>query len=110
MNTTKRSTVRTFLIVSLLLSFLMLGAAWIAPVALRAGTDTKQPQNKRYYDKNNKDYHEWNANEDHAYRAYLGENHQEYRDFAKVKAPQQQAYFDWRHQHPDSALINVEIR
>ena len=70
----------------------------------------KEPQVKRYYDKKNKDTHEWNDNEDKAYRAYLSENHQEYRDFSKRKAPEQQQYFDWRHEHPDSTLFKVEIR
>jgi hypothetical protein len=111
MNTSKRSTVRTFLSVSVLLSFLMLSTAWFAPVAARADNDNKkQQQNKRYYDEKNHDSHEWNDNENRAYRSYLQENHQEYRDFSKVKAPQQQAYFGWRHEHPDSVLFKLDIR
>ena len=124
MNTPKRTNARIFLFVSMLLSFLMLGAALIAPVAARADNDNnhKKPQVKRYYDKKNhdyhewndneehKDYHEWNDNEDRAYRSYLQENHQDYREFKAVKPPQQQEYFGWRHEHPDSVLFKLEIR
>ena len=111
MNITNRSTARTVLFVGMLLSVLMLGAALSVPVAARAadGGD-KKPQVKRYYDQKNKDYHEWNDNEDKAYRSYLGENHHAYVDFAKVKAPQRQQYFDWRHEHPDSILFKVDIK
>ena len=112
MSTTKRSTARIFLSVSMLLGSLMLGAALIAPVAVRADNDKnhKKPQVKRYYDKKNHDYHECNDNEDRAYRAYLQENHRDYREFRILKAPEQQQYFGWRHDHPDSALFKVEIR
>jgi len=87
----------------------MLGAVLIAPIALRADNDHKQ-QTKRYYDKKHKDYHEWNDNEARAYRSYLQENHQDYRDFRTVKGPQQQAYFGWRHDHPDSVLFKLEVK
>jgi len=32
------------------------------------------------------------------------------REFNSVNRGQQQPYFNWRHEHPDSALIKVEIR
>jgi len=90
----------------LILSALVLSTTMIGPVAARAGA----PQEKRYYDKSGKDYHTWNANEDHAYRTYLTEQHRDYQDFNKVNKGQQQEYFKWRHQHPDNALIKVEIK
>ncbi len=52
----------------------------------------------------------WNNNEDRAYRAYLQEQHQDYRNFNTAKPDQQQQYFKWRHQHPDSTLFKVEVR
>ena len=111
MNTIKRSTVRTFLPVSMLLGSLMLSAVLIAPATARADDNNKnKQQNKRYYDKKNKDYHEWNDHEDRAYRTYLQENHQDYREFNKVKRPQQDQYYQWRHEHPDSVLFKLEIK
>jgi hypothetical protein len=88
-----------------ILGGLLLGAALIVPVAVKAGED-----NRRYYDRDGRDYHQWNSQEDHAYRVYLGEQHQPYVEFRKVKPVHQQEYFKWRHGHPDSALVKVEIR
>jgi hypothetical protein len=90
----------------LILSALFAGAALMAPVTMRAD----EHHDKRYYDREGHDYHTWDNNEDRAYRAYLGEQHQAYRAFAKVKAPQQREYFKWRHTHTDTALVKVEIK
>jgi len=90
----------------LILSALVLSTTLIGPVVAQAGA----PQEKRYYDRNGKDYHTWNSNEDRAYRSYLTEQHQDYREFNKVNRSQQQQYFTWRHQHPDNTLFKVEIR
>jgi hypothetical protein len=89
----------------LLLSALVLSATMISPVVGLA-----EQHDKRYYDRDGKDYHTWNNNEDHAYRAYLQEQHKDYRDFNKVKRADQQQYFKWRHTHSDDALLKVEIR
>jgi hypothetical protein len=89
----------------LILSVLFAGATLIAPVAGRA-----EDHYKRYYDREGRDYHTWNPQEDRAYRVYLGEQHREYRDFGRVKVVQQREYFRWRHVHPDNALFKVEIR
>jgi len=90
----------------LMLSALVLSTTLIGPVIAQS----RAPQEKRYYDKSGKDYHTWNDNEDHAYRAYLTEQHQQYREFNKANKNQQQQYFAWRHQHPDNSLIKVEIK
>jgi hypothetical protein len=90
----------------LVLSALVLSATMIGPVVGQAA----DPHEKRYYDRDGHDYHAWNSNEDHAYRVYLQEQHQNYRDFNKVKRTQQQQYFKWRHTHPDNALLKIEIR
>jgi hypothetical protein len=93
----------------LLLSALVLGTTMmIGPVVARA--DDANHNEKRYYDRNGKDYHAWNNNEDRAYRSYLQEQHQDYRDFNRMKRPQQQQYFTWRHTHPDNTLFKVEIK
>jgi type III secretory pathway component EscR len=90
----------------LILSALVLSTTMIGPVVAQA----KAPQEKRYYDKSGKDYHTWNSNEDRAYRSYLTEQHQQYRDFNKVNRNQQQQYFAWRHQHSDDSLFKVVIK
>jgi len=90
----------------LILSGFLLGAALIAPVAVRAD----EHHDKRYYDRDHKDYHQWNGQEDRAYRVYLGEQHRNYRDFSRVRRNEQSQYFAWRHSHPDSVLFKVEIR
>ncbi len=55
----------------------------------------------RIYDRDHKDYHNWDDNEDRSYRLYLGERHREYRPFVELKAKDQRAYWNWRHNHPD---------
>jgi type III secretory pathway component EscR len=90
----------------LILSALVLSTTLIGPVIAQS----RAPQEKCYYDKSGKDYHTWNSNEDRAYRSYLQEQHQSYREFNKVNRNQQQQYFTWRHQHPDNALFKVEIK
>jgi len=92
----------------LMLSTLALSITLIGSVAGRA--EGANHNEKRYYDRNGKDYHTWNGNEDRAYRSYLQEQHQDYRTFDKVKKPQQQQYFTWRHTHPDNTLFKVEIK
>ena len=101
---------------SQILSALALGAALIAPVALRAQdesrktttTTTTTTESKRYYDSEEKDYHQWNDQEDRAYRLYLQENHRDYVEFPKVKTTEQREYWRWRHGHPDSVIIKSE--
>lgn len=88
------------------LSALLVGASLIAPVATQAANHP----DKRYYDKQAHDYHTWNGQEDRAYRVYLTEQHQTYREFQRTKPVQQRAYFKWRHQHPDNVLFKVEVR
>jgi hypothetical protein len=60
-----------------------------------------QGDHTRYYDRNHRDYHEWNDNEDRSYRVYLGERHRDYREFRLTTRRQQSDYWNWRHSHPD---------
>jgi hypothetical protein len=90
----------------MILGGFLLGAAFLAPIA----TADDHHQDKRYYDREGKDYHVYNSHEDKAYRAYLGERHQNYREFGKMNHNQQQQYFTWRHSHPDEVLFKVEIK
>jgi len=53
----------------------------------------------KYYDRDAKDYHQWNGDEDRTWRQYQEEQHRQYRDFSRSKRQQQQEYWRWRHQH-----------
>jgi len=89
-----------------ILAAISAGVTLTVPVTMSAGNNHE----KRYYDKDAHDYHTWNGQEDRAYRVYLGEQHQEYRDFGKRKPAQQREYFKWRHEHPDNVLFKLEIK
>jgi hypothetical protein len=89
----------------LILSGFLLGAALIAPLVVNA-----DDHDRRYYDRDHRDYHEWNTREDRAYRVYLGEQHRNYREFSRETRYRQGHYFRWRHRHPDSTLFRVEVR
>jgi hypothetical protein len=90
----------------LILTAFCTAAALIAPVAMKAA----DRPDRRYYDRDGRDYHTWNNQEDRAYRVYLTEQHRNYREFRRVKTVDQRAYFRWRHDHPDNTLFKVEIR
>lgn len=90
------------------LGLLLLSATLVAPVLTRAAvTSPDEPRatqnHKRYYDRDHKDYHDWDDRENGAYRRWIEEEkHETYRDFAKMKRAQQQEYWKWRHEHPDN--------
>jgi hypothetical protein len=90
----------------LVLTLLVAGSAMVAPMTMRADDHHE----RRYYDKQGRDYHTWDDHEDRAYRFYLGEQHRDYSEFAREKAARQREYFRWRHEHPDSAIFKIEIR
>jgi hypothetical protein len=77
---------------------LVLGASLSGPFTVRANADDHP---KRYYDRDRKDYHEWNEKEDRAYRKYLEEKHRSYRSWNKARAAEQREYWRWRHEHPE---------
>ncbi|HSY98483.1 MAG TPA: hypothetical protein VK788_03225 [Terriglobales bacterium] len=87
--------------------FLFLTAALAAPMAIRTSGATQDDhrddkKDTRVYDRSHKDYHNWDDNEDRAYRQYLGGKHQDYREYSKLNNKQQNTYWNWRHSHPDS--------
>jgi hypothetical protein len=93
----------------LILTVLFTGAAVVAPMTMRAD-DRDDHHEKRYYDKDHRDYHAWNDHEDRAYRMYLGEQHREYREFGAINTARRREYFRWRHEHPDNVIFKAEIR
>jgi hypothetical protein len=88
----------------------LLGAALIIPVTLVPTIARAEDQKARsYHDKAHNDDHQWNGQEDKAYRLYAKQNHRKYGDFARLNENDQQAYWGWRHEHSD-ALLKIEIR
>jgi len=53
----------------------------------------------RVYDRDHRDYHRWNRDEDHRYRAYLAERHRRYVAFQRANRRRQNEYWRWRHEH-----------
>ena len=91
------------------LASFLLGAALIAPMGLQAFDDRDHDRDdrgkkaRRYYDRQYRDYHDWDAREDAAYRHWLLEERreQQYRDYARLRRQQQIEYWRWRHAHLD---------
>lgn len=84
------------------LSSMALAAALAAPAGFSAITSLQaQTIGVKVYDRDHKDYHVWDDNEDRAYRRYCTEQHLEYRPYVKIKRADQSRYWNWRHAHPD---------
>jgi hypothetical protein len=76
------------------LSALILAGALCAPAAIHA--------QERYYDRDHRDYHEWNDGERRAWDHWLREErHHEFHDYARAKERERRDYWRWRHDHPD---------
>jgi hypothetical protein len=89
---------------SVVLSAALITPIAIVPTSLRAQEDHRNA--RTYRDREHNDEHQWNNNEDQAYRMWNKENHRKNREFSKLKERDQQAYWSWRHEHPDSAMHN----
>ena len=83
------------------LSSLLLAAALAAPVAIMAAPEPQASIQLRVYDRDHRDYHNWDDREDRAYRGYLNDQHQNYRVYNKQNHRRQNQYWNWRHSHPD---------
>ena len=102
------------------LTSVVLASALAAPVAAMAGNaqqDNRNQENRqgdnrdeanrqggdnsRYYDKSHKDYHTWDNNENSAYQRYQTQHHEK-RSFTQLNTRKQKAYWNWRHNNPDS--------
>ena len=85
------------------ISSLLLATALAAPVVMIAAPRPQQPSAQvRYYDRDHRDYHNWDDRENHAYRQYLGEQHRTYREYQRQNHKVQKNYWNWRHSHPDN--------
>jgi hypothetical protein len=79
---------------------LVLAAVFAAPVLIATKANAQEVQ-VRVYDRNHRDYHNWDDREDRAYRGYLTDNHREYREYNRQNSREQRSYWKWRHHHPD---------
>jgi len=81
---------------------LVLAAAIAAPLAIMAAPMPKDDGVQvRVYDRNHKDYHNWDDRENNAWGVYLNNNHKKSHEYAKSNKREQNNYWNWRHSHPD---------
>jgi hypothetical protein len=84
------------------ISSFILAAAIAAPVLIVAKAEAQQGSVRvRIYDRDHRDYHDWDDHEDRAYRRYLVEQHRSYREYHRQHHRVQKHYWNWRHSHPD---------
>jgi hypothetical protein len=93
---------------------LILAGAIAAPIAMQAqdhdrddkdrDRDRNRNNNARIYDREHRDYHTWNNDEDGRYRQWYTNtyNGREYRDYNRLHKKDQQQYWNWRHSHGDN--------
>jgi hypothetical protein len=81
---------------------LLLAAALAAPVSIMAAPGPQGATGEvRVYDKDHKDYHNWDDNENKAWGVYLTENKKKPQTFTRASKKEQSDYWNWRHDHPD---------
>jgi hypothetical protein len=81
---------------------LFLAAAIIVPALVVAEAKAQEASVQvRVYDRDHRDYHNWDDREDRAYRLYLTEQHRSYRTYQRQHYKVQRHYWNWRHSHPD---------
>jgi hypothetical protein len=83
---------------------LFLTGALGAPVVTLGGPATQDQDNHdrdRVYDREHKDYHQWDDHEKNAWGRFLAEKHRKEHEFAKASRKEQDEYWNWRHSHPD---------
>ena len=80
---------------------LFLTAALGAPVAIAAAPAQQARVQIRVYDRNHKDYHNWDDRENQSWGNYLSENHKKSHEFSKSNRKEQSQYWNYRHSHPD---------
>ncbi len=76
----------------------LLSIALVSPMTVKA----EEHHVRRYYDRDARDWHEWNEHENRAYRRYWEEKRERQREWARLKREQQRDYWRWRHRHPET--------
>jgi hypothetical protein len=86
--------------IGVLIPALLLSTVLVAPLATRTSAKA-QSVSIRVYDRDHKDYHDWDDREQHAWERFRVE-HPKYRvEFKRTTREQQREYWKWRHEHPD---------
>jgi hypothetical protein len=85
---------------SLIIGSLFLTAAFTAPLAITARA-APQRVSVRVYDRDHKDYHNWDDREAKSYESFRGEHPKYNATFGKTRRSEQRTYWNWRHEHPD---------
>ena len=75
-------------------------AALAAPVGLGA-SPLQDRDDHRVYDREHKDYHDWDEHENSLYLQWEKAKHRTHREFNKLSRKMQNEYWDWRHSHSD---------
>ena len=83
------------------MSSLLLAAALAAPVSIMAAARPQTSVQVRVYDKNHKDYHNWDDHENQAWGSYRSNNHKKPQEYSKTSKKEQGQYWNYRHSHPD---------
>jgi hypothetical protein len=91
------------------ISSLFLSAALMAPIGVKASAvpqddrdhERHEQEERRVYDSDHKDYHNWDQREDEMYRRWLEARHETYVDFERLKHKEQREYWKWRHEHEE---------
>jgi hypothetical protein len=66
--------------------------------------DRDHDHSQRYWDAQHHKWHEWNEHEERAYKMWLHERHEHYREWKRLNREEQRAYWNWRYNHPDAVL------
>jgi hypothetical protein len=83
------------------ISSLLLVTALAVPTAILAGPKPQDGVQVRIYDRDHRDYHNWDDREDRAYRRYLAAQHRRYRQYQHQQYRVRRHYWTWRHSNPD---------
>jgi hypothetical protein len=71
----------------------------LVPATAAAGESGRAAVTIRFFDRDHRDYHRWDRQEDVRYRAYLAERHRRYIAFQRASRQRQIAYWRWRHEY-----------
>jgi hypothetical protein len=82
-------------------AFILAGAILVPTAIVAAALPQEASVQVRVYDRDHKDYHNWDDREDRAYRSYLNDQHRSYRAYDKQSHKDQRNYWNYRHNHPD---------
>ncbi|HTV60916.1 MAG TPA: hypothetical protein VMJ93_18730 [Verrucomicrobiae bacterium] len=79
-------------------SSLLLAVALAGPIVVGG---CAEHASVRVYDPGYGDYHYWNSGEEVYYRQWINVTNRHYVKYQKLQPRDQQAYWNWRHEHMD---------